>query len=112
MNHRAETAFINLPEAIDQFEKGIYYPVSTTVETSMKFSGHMGVDPISDPSFADLRKDLSSLIYHYTGLGYFTQEEEEGLHKQLQSPDRENWLIAFTIIDNQKHKLCQRKPSV
>jgi len=91
MNVRAKKAFDALPKAIEQLDLGIIY-------------SHAGY-PKPDPTFTMFRIDLTYLIGHYIEKGIFMNRDYQGLMNQLDSPDKENWLIAFLIIDNQKTKL-------
>jgi len=99
MNIRAEKAFTYLPTAIDQIDKGMYY--------SFKYG--LADDPdnlmLYDTEFKNFKVDLTYLLDYYKEIKYFSEEEVKTLKAQMFSPDRENWLVAFTVVDNQKHKL-------
>jgi hypothetical protein len=97
MNQRAENAFLALPVAIDAFDTDI---TPMLLLTELYHWVHINNTP-----HTLYPKDLDDLLDWYLCHDYLTSEQVEGLQQQLKSPDRENWLLAFIIIDAQKHKL-------
>ena len=45
------------------------------------------------------RKDIHGLLHVLFHDNYITETQKENLTKQFESPDRENWLVAFMFID-------------
>ena len=45
-----------------------------------------------------ITENITQLLDHYRSQGRLTKKAKKNLLKQLNSPDRENWLLAFGII--------------
>ncbi len=104
MNKRAECAFLALPEVIDQLDTGVRYLINIGIIKNTFVNPNEFAIP-KDPNFTYFKIDLTYLIEFYVNKGYLTQSQRESLYQQINSSDKENWLIAFMLIDNLKHKL-------
>lgn len=91
MNIRAKRVFTSLPIAIDKFDSGIIYDYDQVGKRN--------------PEFTMLRIDLTYLIDFYFHKAFLTNAEQKGLNELLNSEDRQNWLVAFVIINELRHKL-------
>ena len=113
MNKQAKKALAYLPLAIDAHNNNMvwayhYYEIDPNdlIEKKGYKRGYGWCTDKSSPgnidvSMSDFRKDLLHLLFHYyRGKNLITLEQCRSLISQVQSPDRENWLVAFMIIDN------------
>lgn len=96
MDRYTEHVFTQLPKVIDQLNLGIMYFENIENDTGRAVR--------IDLNYKTFREQTQYLIAYYVNKGFFTMEQRESLLAQLASPDKENWMVAFTIIDNQKHK--------
>lgn len=97
MNTRAEKVFLMLPKAIDQIDIGIIY----------SHDGSMN----EDHDFIMFRIDLTYLLIFYQEKRFFNQKQIKSLTEQLNSKCREDWLLAFIIIDSQRERLWKENLS-
>ena len=92
MNIRAEKALRLLPTVIDQIDMGIVY-------TFQYGFYDPPTDEQPDETFKNFKVDMTYLLKHCLETKIFTPQQIETLKLQITSPDKENWLLAFVVIE-------------
>lgn len=89
-----------LSEAINNFDTGIRYTVGLFEEPSGEIQFRCSSDHFNflDTKFEWFRPEIIVLVSYYVKQNIITKTQSLSLIDQLNSPDKENWLIAFIIL--------------
>lgn len=98
MNQSAENGFLALPIAIAEFETNV---------SDVRLNNHNGIiwEHINNTNQRLFPKDFCELMDYYQNIGLLCARDNYNLRCMIQSVSREDWYLAFVIVDNLRHKL-------